>query len=119
MAEGWQIGADDSAYEVARVHGVTPESPDTTHLFYQVARNFRLDSALVGGYLHDVMKNVLRTDVDVMEAVELSAAEPGASAGIRLNADAGVLRVHRIIESMLASESGQSARWMAARRNSA
>jgi vanillate O-demethylase monooxygenase subunit len=120
LAEGWQIdGPQGQVYEVVRVHAVTPETPTMTHLFFRIARNFALDRMLVGQHLHFVLERVMRGDVEVVETIQQTVGYEGAVGGIHINADAGVLRVRRIVEAMVASEAGHTARWLASGRKTA
>jgi vanillate O-demethylase monooxygenase subunit len=117
LAEGWQIDAPEGrVYEVVRVHAVTPETPTTTHLSFQIARNFALDRMLIGEHLYAVMEQVMRGDVEVVETIQQTVGYEGAMGGIHVNADAGVLRVRRIVEAMVASEAGRTTRWVASGR---
>lgn len=106
LAEGWEIdGGQGTTYAQVRIQAVTPESPSSTHLFWKFARNYALDDTAVGAGLHGVFENVLRTDVNVIETVE-AASDPAQPAGdIKVVADAGVLKVRQIIDTMLARES--------------
>jgi len=117
LAEGWEIdGGDGRLYEQVRIQAVTPETQTSTHLYWRFARNSALDRALVGQHLHEVFENVMRTDVAVVETIEATAGYEGAASGIRVTADAGVLRVRRIVESMLAAEGARAARFASARK---
>jgi vanillate O-demethylase monooxygenase subunit len=120
LAEGWEVdGGDNGLREFVRIHAVTPETPATTHLFFRTARNYALDRTLIDEHLHAVFDQVMLGDIAVVEAIQATAGYEGARAGLHLNADAGVLRVRRIVEAMLASESGQAVRWFGAGRKTA
>jgi vanillate O-demethylase monooxygenase subunit len=111
VAETWEIeGPGERWYKVGRVNAVTPETSESTHLFFRIARNFSLEYDLVGRHLHEVMENVMLVDVDVVETIQQSAGYDGASSGIDVSADAGALRVRRIVDAMLTSEAGQTGR---------
>jgi vanillate O-demethylase monooxygenase subunit len=58
----------------------------------------------------------MRGDVEVVETIQQTVGYEGAVGGIQINADAGVLRVRRIVEAMVASEAGHTARWLASGR---
>jgi len=116
LVDSWEIDtATDPRPEVARVHGITPESPTTTHLFWHVARNEGTDSELVGRHLHETLEAVMRVDVDVIETVQAAVGYEGSRAGLRVGADAGVIRVRRIVEGMIDSEAGRRSRFRTAR----
>jgi vanillate O-demethylase monooxygenase subunit len=116
IAEGWEVdGGDAGSPELVRIHAVTPETPSSTHLFFRIARNYALGDAVIDDHLHAVFDRVMAGDIAVVEAIEAAAGYDGAKAGIHLNADAGVLRVRRIVDAMLAAESGRPVRRFAAR----
>ena len=111
LAEGWDLfGADGRAFGHVRIQAVTPETASTTHLFWQFARSYSLEDARVGEHLHAVFEQVMRVDVGVVEAIQETAGYEGSANGFRVSADAGVLKVRRIIESMLAQE--RQSRWL-------
>lgn len=116
LVDAWEIDTGPEHWpEIARVQAVTPESPTTTHLFWQVARNHAVERELIGRHMHEVFMEVLRADVEVIETVQATVGYQASSAGVHIGADAGVLRVRRIIAGMLAAEAGQSSRFGAVR----
>jgi vanillate O-demethylase monooxygenase subunit len=105
LAEGWDLqGADGQTYGQVRIQAVTPETPSSSHLFWRFARNYRLGDERVAQHLHGVFEHVMRIDVGVVETIEAAVGYEGSAAGFRVSADAGVLKVRRIVESMLAQE---------------
>jgi vanillate O-demethylase monooxygenase subunit len=105
LAEGWDIfGADGQVFGQVRIQAVTPETPSTTHLFWQFSRNYRLDDEQVGQQLHAVFEQVMRVDIGVVETIQAAVGYEGAADGFHVSADAGVLKVRRIVESMLVRE---------------
>jgi vanillate O-demethylase monooxygenase subunit len=113
--ETWEIiGPDDRLFKVGRVNAVTPETAETTHLFFRIARNFAIEHPPVGRHLHEVMEHVMHGDVEVVETIQATVGYEGATGGININADAGALRVRRIVEGMIASEAGHTRRRFAA-----
>jgi vanillate O-demethylase monooxygenase subunit len=114
LVDWWEIATDGPTKPtVARVQAITPETPTSTHMFWQLARNHETAREVVGQHLRDVMEAVMRIDVTVVERIEATVGYEGSQAGIRLAADAGVLRVRRIVAGMLAAESGQRSRFRA------
>lgn len=112
LVEGWEIdGGDGRLYEQVRIQAVTPETPTSTHLFWRFARNYALERALVGEHLHRVFEQVMRQDMAVIETIEATAGYEGSASGVRVSADAGVLRVRRIVAAMLAAEEGRTSRF--------
>jgi vanillate O-demethylase monooxygenase subunit len=112
LCDSWEI---DSGTEVlphlARVHALTPESPTSTHMFWQLARNYETERAVISEYLREVFEAVMHRDVAVVETIQGTIGYDGAQAGIRISADAGVLRVRRIVAGMLALETGRRSRF--------
>ena len=105
LVEGWDLfGADGQAFGQVRIQAVTPETPCSTHLFWQFARNYSLDDEQVGQGLHEVFERVMRVDVGVVETIQDTVGEAVAANGFRVSADAGVLKVRGIVESMLTQE---------------
>jgi vanillate O-demethylase monooxygenase subunit len=105
LAEGWDLfGADDQAFGQVRIQAVTPETPSSTHLFWHFSRNYSLDDEQVGQQLHAVFERVMRVDIGVVETIQATEGYEGAANGFHVSADAGVLKVRRIVESMLAQE---------------
>jgi vanillate O-demethylase monooxygenase subunit len=95
--------------EVRRVHGFTPESPTTTHVFLRVVRNFALDQMVVGDHLHAVLHEMARRDIAAVEAVQRSREDGLAPhRDVNVRADRAALRARRVAETMVADESGPS-----------
>ena len=109
--ESWDI--DDGSgklYSQARIQAVSPESPTSTHLFWEFARNYETERALVGKHLHEVFEPVMRQDVEVLETIQAHAGYEAAARGAHVSADAGVLKVRAIVGTMLAKEAGPTKR---------
>ncbi|BDB39676.1 aromatic ring-hydroxylating dioxygenase subunit alpha [Mycobacterium kiyosense] len=105
LAEGWDIyGPGDQMFRHSRIQAVTPETPTSTHLFWRFARDYRLGDAGVRQYLHTVFERVLRVDVGVLETIEANVGYLGSTNGFRVSADAGVLKVRRIVASLIDQE---------------
>lgn len=110
VAEGWEIdGGDGTFYEQVRIQAVTPETATTTQLFWQFARNYATDRALIGQHLQAVFEPIMRQDIAVIEAIEEHAGYEAVERGARVSADAGVLKARSIVAGMLAREAGRSA----------
>jgi vanillate O-demethylase monooxygenase subunit len=120
VAEGWEIdGGQGTFYEQTRIQAVTPETTATTHLFWQLARNYATDRALIGRHLQAVFEPIMRQDIAVLEDIEAHAGYEAVERGARVSADAGVLKARSIVANMLAREGGRlaaSARFTSGRR---
>ena len=87
------------------VRGFTPENPYSTHVFYWVARNYRLDESTVTEHLRTIHERLLREDKQVIETMQDHAARYGARADLTLvNADIAALKAHEIVNNMLIRE---------------
>jgi vanillate O-demethylase monooxygenase subunit len=105
LAEGWDLfEADDHAFGQVRIQAVTPETPCSTHLFWRFSRNYGLDDEQVGQRLHAVFEQVMRVDIGVVETIQTAVGYERSANGFHVSSDAGVLKVRRIIGSMLAQE---------------
>jgi Vanillate O-demethylase oxygenase C-terminal domain len=111
VVDAWRIdGGPDASHEVARVQAITPESPTTTRLFWQLAHSTPLDRERVSRHLHAVLEPVTRRNLAVAEAVQDAVGYQGSRQGVNVTADAGALRIRRVVDRMLADEAGRPAR---------
>jgi vanillate O-demethylase monooxygenase subunit len=117
IVEGWDIDDGEGRLrQLVRIHAMTPESPTSTHLFWQIAHNYDLNRTLVGEHVRAVMEEVLRGDVAVVETIQAVAGYEEAASGINVRADAALLRVRRIVDDMVAAETGRASRFTSARK---
>ncbi len=87
------------------VRGFTPENPYSTHVFYWVARNYRLDRPEVTEHLRAVHERLLREDKQILETMQRHAARYGVHKDLTLvNADVAALKAHEIVSTMLVRE---------------
>jgi vanillate O-demethylase monooxygenase subunit len=87
------------------MHGVTPESRNSTHYFGFDTRNFRLDDPALDALLSELERSVRKQDVDAIEAVELRLERAVANQRELLTkADAPAIKVRELIQRMLDSE---------------
>jgi vanillate O-demethylase monooxygenase subunit len=111
LVDDWTIATPGApAPQVARVQAVTPQDATTTHLFWRLARNHEAVPG-AGDGLHDVLEQVMRIDVGVIETIQATVGYEGSKTGLHVNADAGVLRLRRIVAGMLAAEAGGHSRF--------
>jgi phenylpropionate dioxygenase-like ring-hydroxylating dioxygenase large terminal subunit len=110
LVDAWRIdGGADGAHEVARVQAVTPESPTNTRLFWQLAHDTPIDRERVSAHLHAALEPVTRRNLAVAEAVQAAVGYHGSRRGVNVTADAGALRIRRVVDRMLADEAGRPA----------
>ena len=107
----WVIEADEGGpREQLRVHGFTPESPTTSHVFLQIARDYALDRAVVGDHLLSVFRETAKRDAAVIETVQRALGdELEPRRDINVKADRAALRARRVAGSMVADEAGRAA----------
>jgi phenylpropionate dioxygenase-like ring-hydroxylating dioxygenase large terminal subunit len=107
----YAIDADDSrAYELLRIQGFTPESPVTTHVFLQVARNYATDRSVVAEHLHAMLHEMAERDTDVLETVQRRLGddvEPRRDVNVK--ADRAAVRARRVARLMVEEEGSRSA----------
>ncbi|MDB5460472.1 MAG: Rieske (2Fe-2S) domain protein [Caulobacteraceae bacterium] len=88
------------------VHGLTPQTPTTTHYFNAVTRNFALDIAELSTFLVEHNAKVMREDIALLEAIELSLDRVAdARKEVTFAADAVAMQVRRRIERIAAADS--------------
>ncbi len=87
------------------LHGITPESDNSTHYFGMMVRNFRLDDAELDETMRRTTSEVRRQDVEAIEAVE-ARIEMAHSKQRELLAksDAPAIKVRQCIQAMLDAE---------------
>lgn len=105
LAEGWEIrSSTNETFTQVRIQAVTPETDTTTHLFWRFSRDYATDDPNIGANLHEVFEHVMRVDVDVIERIEATVGHQPTGSRVKVAADAGVLKVHQIVDAMLNRE---------------
>jgi vanillate O-demethylase monooxygenase subunit len=103
-------GAEEDMIEVDNYHFVTPETATTTHYFFAATRNFRIDDAALNAQIASVRHRVFSTeDNPIIEAQQellgdddLMEVKP-----LLLPIDSGGVQARRILDRMIAAETGQ------------
>jgi vanillate O-demethylase monooxygenase subunit len=105
----WVIETDDTgSFEQMRIHGFTPETPTTTHMFLQIAHNYATDRTVVSEHLRTVFLDMTRRDVAVLELVQRQLTEGGGPRReVNVKADRAALRARRVAQAMVAEEAGR------------
>jgi phenylpropionate dioxygenase-like ring-hydroxylating dioxygenase large terminal subunit len=94
-------GADPDAFHVEVVYAITPETENSTHDFWAVARDFALDDEKVTGFLHDNNRTVVLQDVVALDVLEKAvAAERDRYQELSINIDTGGLAARRILKRL-------------------
>jgi vanillate O-demethylase monooxygenase subunit len=98
------------AFELLRIQGFTPETPEATHVFLQLARNFANDNGHVAEFLRSMFHEWAMRDSIVLEAIQHSLGEETAPRrDINVKADRAAVRARRIAMEMVDEESGRFA----------
>jgi vanillate O-demethylase monooxygenase subunit len=106
----WDIELDDhTTFCHIRTHAITPDTPNTTHVFMQVSRNYATDRTAVTNLLRSKVDEIARRDTETVEIAAGHAGYDGWCSGVEFRADTAVLRARRIVAVMLAKEAGRSA----------
>jgi len=106
----WAIEtADGDVYTTTRVHGITPETENSSHVFMQSSRNYRHDNDAVTQRLRSFLDGVTQRDTSILEMASNHSGYDGWRGGVEFQADAAALRARRIVGVMLAKEAGRSA----------
>jgi vanillate O-demethylase monooxygenase subunit len=107
-------GTDPDAFHVEVVYAITPETENSTHDFWAVARDFALDDEEVSAFLHENNRTVVLQDVVALDVLEsVIAGEADGYQELSINIDTGGLAARRLI-ARLAGE-GADARVQASR----
>jgi vanillate O-demethylase monooxygenase subunit len=107
----WVIDADQpDQYDQLRIHGFTPESPTSTHVFMQLARNYALERTLVDTHFRAFFLGMLERDAALLEVVQCRLAEESEPRrDINVKADRAAVRARRVVQAMVAEETGAPA----------
>jgi vanillate O-demethylase monooxygenase subunit len=107
----WVIeGEGVRPHEQVRIHGFTPETPTSTHVFLRVARNYAIDSTLVDTHFRTVFRGMLDRDAALLAVVQQRLAEEGEPRrDLNVKADRAAIRARRVVQSMVAEEAGVTA----------
>jgi vanillate O-demethylase monooxygenase subunit len=102
----WIIeGERTGPHEQVRVHGFTPETPTSTHVFLQVARDYAAGREVIDRHFHRVFTEMLGKDAALLEVVQRRLAEPDEPRrDVNVKADRAALRARRVVREMIAEE---------------
>ena len=102
-------GSAGEVYEEVYIRAFTPEGPASTHVFWQVARNFATEDVAVTEHQRAFHEQTLMEDKAVLEAIQTHGRERRRGSIVTVNADIATIKVHQIVEAMLARERGAAA----------
>ena len=91
------------------LHGITPETENSTHYFGFSTRNFRLDSEDLDTFQYNSDCMIRQQDVDAIEAVERNLDEAAQrQRELLVKADGPAVKVRRTIQAMLKAEQSET-----------
>jgi phenylpropionate dioxygenase-like ring-hydroxylating dioxygenase large terminal subunit len=97
-----------SSYAHVRVHAFTPETPASTHVFMQVARDYATDRTVITNHLKAMFERLAAGDIVVLERLQARVGVEGWTSGVHVNGDTAALKARAIVARMLANEAGNS-----------
>jgi vanillate O-demethylase monooxygenase subunit len=93
-----------------RIQGFTPESPQETHVFLQLARNFATDTTHVAEFLRAMFHDWATRDSVVLETIQRRLGEETVPRrDLNVKADRAAVRARRIAMEMVDEETGRFA----------
>jgi Vanillate O-demethylase oxygenase C-terminal domain len=97
-------------HELLRIQGFTPESPQATHVFLQLARNFATDTTHVAEFLRAMFHDWAMRDSVVLETIQRRLGEETVPRrDLNVKADRAAVRARRIAMEMVDEETGRFA----------
>lgn len=94
-------------YRVLSYAFLAPETERTTHYFWFQLRNFAAGDAAVTREFEDLYQRVFNEDREILEAIQVREDEEPDFKTVRIASDAGLARLRRLVEGMLAAEREQ------------
>lgn len=103
------FAAGDGArsYDKILTRAFTPVTSRQTLVYWQVSRNYRVDSPEITERLRAVHRRTLQEDKPLLEAIQTRVDTGPSTEEINVTADVAALRAHRIVADMLAQERGR------------
>jgi vanillate O-demethylase monooxygenase subunit len=86
------------------IHGITPETPTTTHLYSIVSRNFRLDDDALSGALCAQNKAVITQDQAIAGLIEAGLSDADTASELSFRTDHGAIEARRLIQALIDTE---------------
>ncbi|NYH51581.1 vanillate O-demethylase monooxygenase subunit [Nocardiopsis arvandica] len=94
-------GTDPDAFHVEVVYAITPETENSTHDFWSVARDFALGDEEVSAFLRENNRTVVLQDVVALDLLEkVVEQEADGYQELSVNIDTGGLAARRMLRSM-------------------
>ncbi|MEY2928265.1 MAG: hypothetical protein RL367_2742 [Pseudomonadota bacterium] len=86
------------------IHGITPETATTTHLYSLVSRNFRLDDDALSAALCSQNKAVIAQDQEIAGLIEAGLREANTASELSFRTDHGAIEARRLIQALIDNE---------------
>ncbi len=88
------------------LHGITPETENSTHYFGFSTRNFRLGDATLDEFQLGSDRKIRQQDVDALESVETRLEQAaGRQQELLVRSDGPAVKVRRMVQAMIDAES--------------
>lgn len=100
---GYHAPAEYKASSIV-VDFITPETETSHWYFWGMARNFKVDDALLTATIRDGQGKIFAEDRDMLEGQQKNLLENPGRKLLMLNIDAGGVQARRILDKMLAQE---------------
>ena len=101
----WHVDVDGSPRSFVFTHAVTPVDETSTRHVWRVSRNFA-SSAAATGTLRPMFEAYYRKVQGVLETMQTVVDADGVRAEVLVAADAGAVQVRRIMDRLVADETG-------------
>ena len=101
----WHVETDAGTRSFVFTHAVTPLDETSTRHVWRVSRNFA-DSAAATGTLRPLFEAYYRKVQGVLETMQAVVTRDGERADVLVAADAGAVQVRRIMDQLVADETG-------------
>lgn len=103
-------GSDSEAFHTKIVYAITPETENSTHDFWNVARDFALGDEKVNTYLAENNRTVVMQDVVALNLLQQAIdMEKEGYQELSINIDAGALAARRILNTLVTEPASESA----------
>jgi vanillate O-demethylase monooxygenase subunit len=101
----WHVDVDGQQRSFVFTHALTPVDETTTRHVWQVSRNFG-SSAAATGTLRPLFETYYRKVQQVLQTMQQVVSEDGPRQEVLVAADAGAVQVRRIMDRLVADETG-------------
>ena len=99
-------GRREGGVHIRHMHGITPETENTTRYYFTQSRNFQIGDEGLTAKLHQLAELTFQEDKTVLEAQERRLAEDPGREVLNIKSDAGGVYARRIVEELYAAEHG-------------